>query len=79
MDLENLVEIGIQRRGEHPRGGGLPRAHFTGEQAHAGMLGEELEPGLDLLPGRRGEQLLGVGAVGEGRLLEAEKSFPHYR
>ena len=41
------------------------------------MLGEELQPRLDLIPGLGGEQLFGVGAVAEGSFLEAEEGFPH--
>jgi hypothetical protein len=37
------------------------------------MMGKKLEPRFDLLPSRRGEQLLGVGRVAEWRLLETKK------
>jgi len=75
VDIEDLVETGVQRGGEHARGGGLTRAHFAGEQARAGMLGQEFEPGLDLLPGGRGEQLFGVGRSEKGVFLKP-KTIP---
>ena len=77
VHVENLVEAGVERGGEHARSGGLAGAHFAGDQAHAVMLSQELQPGLDLIPGLRSEQLFGVGAVGERCLLEAEEGFPH--
>ena len=77
VQVEDLVEVGIERGGEDARGGGLAGAHFAGEQADAVMLRQKLEPRLDLIPGLGGEQLFGVGAVGEGRFLEAEEGFPH--
>src|ERR1039458_10639373 len=41
------------------------------------MLGEELQPRFDLVPGLGGEELFGIGTVGEGSFLEAVKGFPH--
>src|SRR5882672_5998167 len=41
------------------------------------MLDQKLEPRLDLGPGLGREQLLGIGAVAERRLLETEESFHH--
>ena len=63
-----------------PISGSSPHGMLTSElryEAHARMLNQEVEPRFDLLPGGGGEQLFGVGAVGEGRLLEAEERFPH--
>ena len=73
VNIENLEQARVQRIREQARGGGLTRAHLTGEQTRAGMTREEFEPSPDLLPGRRGEHLFGVRRVAEGRLLEAEK------
>ncbi len=67
----------MERGGEHARGGGFARAHFACDQTHAVMLSQELQPRLDLVPSLGGEELFGVGAVGKGRLLKAEKGFPH--
>src|SRR6266849_5821274 len=77
VHVQDLVEVGVQRGGEGARGGGLARAHFAGEQAHAVVIGQELEPRFNLIPSLAGEQLFGVGAVGKGRFLEAEIGFPH--
>ena len=77
VHVEDLVEAGIERGGEHARGGGLAGAHFAGEQADAVMLDQKLQPRLDLVPGLGGEQLFGVGAVAERRFLEAEEGFYH--
>src|SRR5260370_39292295 len=77
VHVEDLVEAGVECGGEHARGGGLARAHFAGDEAGAVMLGQELEPRPDLIPGLGGEQLFGVGAVGKRGFLEAEKGFPH--
>ena len=77
VHVENLVQAGIERGGEHARGSGLARAHFAGDQTDAVMLGQKLQPRLDLVPGLGSEELFGVGAVGKGRLLEAEEGFPH--
>src|SRR5215467_1210886 len=79
MQVENLKKIGIEAGGEGARSGGLACAHFAGEQAGALMIDQELEPRLHLHPRLRGEQLLGVGAVTEGRFLKTEKGFDHAR
>src|SRR5580698_873409 len=77
MHVENLVEAGVERGGEDARGCGLAGAHFAGDQADAVMLRQKLQSCLDLIPGLGGEELFGVGAVGERRFLETEKGFPH--
>src|SRR5262249_29222098 len=77
MDIENLVEAGLARAGEATGRGGFSRANLAGDQAHAVMLRQKLQPRLDLIPGLGGEQLFGVWTVGERRLLESEKRFPH--
>ena len=77
VHVEDLVKAGVERGCEHARGGGFAGAHFAGDQTDAVMLGQKVQPRLDLIPGLGGEQLFGVGAVGEGRFLEAEKGFPH--
>src|SRR5580658_2415021 len=75
--VEDLVQAAIERGGEYARGSGLARAHFAGDQTYAVMLGQELQPRLDLSPRLGSEQLFGVGAIGKRRLLETEKGFPH--
>ena len=77
VQVQDLIEIGIEAGGEGARGGGFAGAHFAGEQAGAVMIDQELKPRLHLGPGLRGKQLLGVGAVAEGRFLEAEEGFYH--
>src|SRR5580700_9790617 len=77
MHVENLVEAGIERGGEHARSSGLAGAYLAGDQAHAVMLSEKLQPRLDLIPRLGGKQLFGVGAVGKRSFLETEKGFPH--
>ncbi len=77
MNVEDLVQAGVEGSGEDARGGGFTRAHFAGDQPHAVMLGQKLQPRFDLVPGLGGEELFGVGAVGEGSFLEAEEGFPH--
>src|SRR5580704_1182276 len=77
VHVENLVQAGVERGGEHARGGGLASAHFAGDQAHAMMLRQKLQSCLDLIPGLRGEELFGVRAIRERRFLETEKGFPH--
>ncbi len=78
MHVNNLVEVGIERGGEQARGGTLAGTHFAGEQPHAVVLREELEPHFDLLSSFGCEQLLGIGVVREWRLLEAKERFPHH-
>ena len=34
MRVEDLVQAGVERGGEHARGSGLAGAHFAGNQAH---------------------------------------------
>ena len=77
MQIEDLIEVGIEAGGEGAGGGGLAGADFAGEQTGAVMLDQKLEPRLDLVPGLRREQLLGIGAVAERRFLETEESFHH--
>ena len=77
MQVQDLIEIGIEAGGEGARRGGLAGAHFAGEQAGAVMIDQKLEPRLHLGPGLRSKQLLGVGVVAEGRFLEAEESLYH--
>ena len=77
MQVQDLIEIGIEGGGEGAGGGGLAGADFAGEQTGAVMIDQKLQPRLDLIPGLRREQLLGIGAVAEGRFLETEESFHH--
>ena len=77
VQVQDLIEIGIEAGGEGARRGGFAGAHFAGEQAGAVMIDQELEPRLDLGPGLGSKQLLGIGAVAEGRFLETEEGFYH--
>src|ERR1017187_3621302 len=77
VQIQNLVEIGIESGGEGSGGGGLAGADFAGEQTGAMMIDQKLEPRLDLGPGLGSEQLFGIGAVAERRFLETEESFHH--
>src|SRR5712692_5609093 len=77
VQVQDLIEIRIEASGEGARRGGFAGAHFAGEQTGAVMIDQELEPRLHLGPGLRSKQLLGIGAVAEGRFLEAEESLYH--
>src|SRR5437899_8915375 len=77
VHIEHLVKVRVQRGRKDSRRGGLTGANLAGEQSHAGMPDQELEPYVDLLPSRRCEQLLAVRAVGKRRFFEAEEGFPH--
>ena len=79
MQIQDLVEVGIESGGEGAGGGGLAGADFAGEQTGAVMIGQKLEPRLDLGAGLRSEQLLAIGMVAERRFLETEESFHHER
>src|SRR5215471_18892405 len=65
--------------GEGACGRGLAGADFAGEQTRTVMIGQKLQPRLGLIPSLRGEQLLGIGAVAEGRFLQTKESFHHAR
>src|ERR1035438_2780601 len=77
VQIEDFIQVGIESGGEAAGGGTLAGADFDGEQTGAVMLDQELEPRLDLGPGLRSEQLLGIGVVAERRFLETEESFHH--
>ena len=77
VQIEDLIEIGIEAGGEGAGGGGLAGADFAGQQAGAVMIDQKLEPRLDLIPGLGSKQLLGIGAVAERRFLETEEGFHH--
>jgi hypothetical protein len=77
VQIQDLVEAGIECRSEGAGGGGLAGANFAGEQTGAVVIGEKLESCLGLRAGLRSEQLFAIGMVAEGRLLETEESFHH--
>ena len=77
MQIQDLIKVGIEGGGEGTSRGRFAGADLAGEQTGAMMLDQELEARLDLVPGLRSEQLLGVGAVGEGSFLEPEERFYH--
>src|SRR6202035_5081812 len=77
VQIEDLIQVGIEAGGEGAGGGTLAGADFPGEQTSAMMIDQKLEPRLDLSPGLRSEQLLGIGAVAERGFLETEESFHH--
>src|SRR5205807_808881 len=77
VQIQDLVQVGIERGGEATGGGRFTGADFPGEQAGAVMIGQKLQPCLGLIPGLRREQLFGIGAIAERRFLKAEKSFHH--
>ena len=49
VQIQDLIEVGIEAGGEGAGGGGFAGADFAGEQAGAVMIGEKLEPRLDLV------------------------------
>src|SRR5208283_4587452 len=77
MQVQDLVQAGVQPGGKAAGGGGLAGADFAGQQAGGVVINQELKRGLDLLPGWRSEQLFRVGAVTEGSFLKTKKGFPH--
>src|SRR5579864_6016512 len=77
MQVQDLIEVGIEAGGEGAGRGRFTGAHFAGEQAGAVMIDQELEPCFDLVPSLRSKQLLGIGAVAEGSFLETEEGFYH--
>src|SRR6516165_5222842 len=77
VQIQDLVEIGIETGSEGACGGGLAGADFAGEQAGTVMIGQKLQARFGLIPGLRGEQLLGIRAVAERRLFKTEESFHH--
>ena len=48
VQIQNLVEIGIESGGEGAGGGGLAGADFAGEETCAVMIGQKLEQVLAL-------------------------------
>src|SRR5258708_27798192 len=79
MDIQDLIEAGIESGGEGAGGGGLACADFAGEQTGAVMIGQKLESRFGLGVGLRREQLFAVGIIAERHFLEAEESFHHER
>jgi hypothetical protein len=41
------------------------------------MIHKELQSGVDLIPGLRSKQLLGIWVIAERRFLKTEEVFPH--
>src|SRR5260370_28532894 len=74
MQIQDLIEVGMECGGEAAGSGRFTGADFAGEQAGAVMIGQKLQPRFGLIPGLRREQLFGVGAVAEGRLFKTKKS-----
>ena len=79
VQIQDLVEAGIEPRGEGAGGGGLAGADFAGEQTGAVVIGQKLESCFGLRVGLRREQLFAIGVVAERRFLETEESFHHER
>jgi hypothetical protein len=75
MEVQDLVEAGIESRGEGAGGGRLAGADFAGEQTGAVVIGQKLESCLGFRVGLRSEQLFAIGMVAERCLLETEVSF----
>src|SRR5215831_19102450 len=77
VQIQDLIEVGIEAGAESAGRGGFAGAYFAGQQPGAMMIHQELETHLDLVPGLRSEQLLGIGIVAEGSFLEPEEGFYH--
>src|SRR5213594_2448439 len=77
MQVQDLIEVGIESGGEGAGRGRFTGAHFAGQQAGAVMIDQELESCLDLVPGLGSKQLLGIGAVAERSLFETEEGLYH--
>ena len=50
VQVEDLIQVGIERGGEAAGGGGFTGADFTGEQPGAVMIGQKLQPRFGLVP-----------------------------
>ena len=78
MDIQDLVEVGMERRGE---GAGrrwtcLRRLRRCGAGRRRRLLGEKLEPRVNLRVSLRREQLLALGMVAERRFFETGRKLP---
>src|SRR5579864_4188680 len=77
VQIQDLIQVGIQARGKGARRGRFTRSHLAGQQAGPVMIGQELKARFDLLPGLRCKQLLAIGVVTEGVLFETEVGLYH--
>src|SRR3974390_3232936 len=77
VQVEDLVQAGVEGSGEGAGGGGFSGSDFAGQQTGGVMIHEELQSGVDLIPGLRREQLLAIRVITERRFLKTEESFPH--
>src|SRR5207247_2302576 len=77
VQIQDLIEVGIEASGEGAGRGRFTSAHFAGQQAGAVMIDQELEARLDLVPGLGSKQLLGIGAIAERSLFETEEGLYH--
>lgn len=55
VQIEDLIQVRMERGGEGAGGGGLARADLAGEQTGAVMIGQKLQPRFGLIPGLRRE------------------------
>lgn len=74
VQVKDLIEIGIKGGGEGAGGGGLAGADFAGEQTGAVVIDQELQPGLDLVPGLEGNNCLASGLSLKGIFLKPKKA-----
>ena len=77
VQIDRLVEVGIQTGQPGSGGRRLARSSFSGQQARATMIGEELKAGFQLGPSAGFKQLFGIGVGGERGFLKAEEGFKH--
>src|SRR5262245_16228397 len=60
VQIQDLIEVGIEAGGERAGRGRFAGAHLASEQTSAVMIDQKLETRLDLVPGLRSEQLLSI-------------------
>src|SRR5919109_794360 len=77
VQVEDLVQTGIERAAEGAGGSGFSGSHFSGQQTRSVVIDQKLQSRLDLSPSLRGEQLLGIRTVRKRRFLKTEEGFPH--
>ena len=79
VQVDDLVQVGIQAGQPDSGGGGFARAGLAGEKTGAAVIGEKLQARLQLGPGGGFKQLFGIGRGGKGSFLKAKEGFKHRR
>jgi hypothetical protein len=69
--VHDSIDMGIERLGEGPGGGGFSRSNVSGEESGRATREGEVKTALSLAVTARGVEILGGDRFGEGSLLEA--------